>query len=136
MKLLEQDVDAILAAGDEAYLVDLELGLLDLTAHYRFSRHWGGYLTVPVLSFRDRFFDAAIESFHDEFGFDTAHRDLLRRNDFQVVIAAPGVQLTALEPPDDGIGDPVIGARYSLFARPASWNLVIEGAAKVPWSAV
>jgi hypothetical protein len=134
VNLTQHDVDAILATEDEAYLVDLELSLLDLTAHYRFSSHWGGYVTVPVLSFRDGLFDAAIEGFHDEFGFDTAHRDLTRRNVFQVVIAARGVRLTALEPPSDGVGDPVLGARYSLFTRPASWNLVIEGAAKVAWS--
>jgi hypothetical protein len=134
VKLSQLDVDAILAAEDEAYLVDLELGLLDLTAHYRFSRHWGGYVTVPVMTFRDGLFDAAIEGFHDEFGFDTAHRDLTRRNDFQVVIAAAGVHLTALEPPNDGVGDPVLGARYSLFAQPDRWNLILEGAAKVAWS--
>jgi hypothetical protein len=134
VKLTQHDVDAILATGEEAYLVDLELGLLDFTAHYRFSRHWGGYVTVPVLSFRDGFFDAPIEGFHDEFGFDTAHRDLTRRDDFQVLIAARGVQLTVLEPPSDGVGDPVLGARYSLSIRPASWNLVVEGAAKVAWS--
>lgn len=133
VNLTQQDVDAILGMGEDAYLVDLELGLLDLTAHYRFSPHWGGYLTVPVLFPRDGFLDAAIEGFHEQFGFETAHRDLLPRDDLLVVIAAQGARLALLEPPASGIGDPVVGARYSLFAEPDGWNLILEGAVKVGW---
>ena len=132
--LTQNDVDAILGKGEEAYLVDLEFGLLDLTAHYRFGPHWGGYLTVPVLSFQSGFLDSTIEGFHEQFGFDTAHRDLAIRNDLQVVIAAKGARLVVLEPPSDGVGDPVLGARYSLFAEPDRWNLILEGAVKVAWS--
>jgi hypothetical protein len=134
VKLTQADVDAIAAMGEEAYLVDLELGLIDLTAHYRFSRHWGGYLTVPVILFRDGYLDSTIEGFHDRFGFDTANRDVTLRNDFQVVVAAGGnALLTVLEPPGDGIGDPVLGVRYSLFPEPGRWNLILESAVKVAW---
>lgn len=134
VELTPEDVAALQGLGEEVYFVDLELGLLDLTAHYRFSPHWGGYLTVPVLSFRDGFLDSTIEGFHEQFGFDTAHRDLAVRNRLQVVIAAEGARLAILDPPDGGVGDPVLGARYSLFARPERWNLVLEGAVKVAWS--
>lgn len=131
--LTRQDVDTILASGQDAYLVDLELGLADLTAHYRFSPHWGGYLTVPLLFFRDGYLDSTIEGFHESFGFSTAHRDLAVRNRFQVVIAADGARLALLEPPEQGIADPVLGLRYSLFAEPESWNLILETAAKIAW---
>ncbi len=133
VELTQADVEALRALGEEAYLVDLELGLVDLTAHYRFTRHWGGYLTVPVMVFRDGYLDSAIESFHDQFGFSTAHRDLVERNRFQVVVAAQGASLAILEPPDDGVGDPVFGVRYSRFAEPERWNLILEGAMKVAW---
>jgi hypothetical protein len=131
--LTAEDVEAITALGQEAYLVDLELGQFDLTAHYRFSRHWGGYLTVPVIVFRGGYLDSTIESFHEQFGFSTANRDLAVRNRFQVVVAVEDARLAILEPPDDGVGDPVLGARYSLFADPHRWNMVLEGAVKVGW---
>ena len=129
--LTREDADAILALGEEAYLVDLELALYDLTAHYRFSRHWGGYLTIPVLSFQDGYLDSTIEGFHETFGFSTANRDLAVRDRLQVVVATNGTQLTLLEKPGDGVGDPVLGMRYSLFAQPDRWNLIAEGAVKV-----
>jgi hypothetical protein len=132
--LTQADVDAILALGEEAYYVDLELGLFDLTAHYRFNRHWGGYLTIPVLAFQDGGLDSTIEGFHEEFGFSTANRDLAVRNQFQVVVATDGTRLTILEPPGEGVGDPVFGLRYSLFPQPDRWNLIAEGAVKVAWS--
>lgn len=134
VSMTQEDVDAILAQGEEAYLVDLEMGLVDLTAHYRFNRHWGGYLTVPVLLFRDGYLDSTIEGFHEEFGFSTANRDLAVRNRFQVVVASEAATMAILEAPGDGIGDPVLGARYSLFAEPDGWNLILEGAVKVGWS--
>lgn len=133
MSLTRQDVDALQSLGEEAYFADLELGLLDLTLHYRFSHHWGGYLTVPVLFFRDGYLDSTIEGFHERFGFSTAHRDLATRNDFQVVIAAQNARLTVLEPPSDGVADPVLGMRYSLFSEPESWNLIAEAAVKIAW---
>lgn len=132
--LTDADVEAIRGLDGDAYLVDLELGLYDLTAHYRFDRHWGAYLTIPVLSYQDGWYDGLIEDFHDEFGFSTANRELVQRNDFQVVIAtAAGGELVALEPPDDGLGDPVIGVRHSLVERPDRWNVIVEAAAKLPW---
>ena len=132
--MTQEDVDAILAMDEEAYLVDLEMGLFDLTAHYRFNHHWGGYLTVPVLVFQDGYLDSTIESFHDQFGFSTANRDLAVRNRFQVVVASKPASLAVLETPSDGVGDPVFGARYSLFPEPDGWNLIVEGAVKVAWS--
>lgn len=133
VRLTQADVDAILDFDQEAYFVDLELGLFDLTAHYRFGSHWGGYLTVPVLFLRDGDLDSAIEGFHDQFGFSTANRDLAARDDFQVVVATRQGRLAVLEPPDDGVGDPVLGARFSRFAEPESWNLIGEAAVKVAW---
>ncbi len=132
--LSDEDVAAILALDGDAYLVDLELGLVDLTAHLRFTPHWGGYLTLPVLLFRNGDFDGAIESFHSAFGFSTANRDLLPRDEFQVVVSTDATELVRLEPPNSGLGDPVIGSRYTLFPTPERWNLIAEGAVKVPLS--
>ena len=131
--LSAEDVAAIRDLPGDAYLVDLELGLYDLTVHHRFDSHWAGYVTIPVLSFQDGAYDRVIEDFHGEFGFSTANRELLPRDDFQVVVSTAGGEVVALEPPDDGLGDPVVGVRHSLFERPARWNLILEAAGKFPW---
>ena len=84
-----------------------------------------------MLSFADGIFDEFIESFHDQFGFDTDHRELLVQDDLTVLSRLGERRLAVLEPPDDGIGDPVFGARYSLFGDPRKWNLIAEAAIKV-----
>lgn len=131
--LTTEDVAAIRDLPGDAYLVDLELGLYDLTAHYRFDSHWGGYLTIPVLYYYDGAFDGVIEDFHDQFDFSTADRELLPQNDFQVVVSTGAGELVQLEPPTGGLGDPVVGLRYSLFEHPERWNLIVEAAGKFPW---
>ena len=42
------DIAAILALPTDAYLVDGEFGLTDLTLHYRATKRTGFYLTVPI----------------------------------------------------------------------------------------
>jgi hypothetical protein len=128
-----EDAAALLDADEEAYLIDGELGLFDLTATYRFDRHWSAYATIPVLSFADGTFDELIESFHDQFGFDTNHRELLEQDDLTILSRLGERRLAVLEPPDDGIGDPVFGGRYALFGEPRKWNLIAEAAIKVAY---
>jgi hypothetical protein len=78
-----EDAQVLLDGDEEAYLLDGELGLFDLTASYRFDRHWSDYVTIPVLFYSDGIFDEFIESFHDQFGFDTQHREVaFRDHDF------------------------------------------------------
>jgi uncharacterized protein DUF3187 len=131
VEMQQADVDAILATGGDAYLVDGELGLFDLTGHYRFSKHWGGYVTLPVLVFNDGVLDATIESFHSALGLDSADRDLSKRNEFFSLVRTRDGTVVLEDPPEDGFADPVFGARWSYFAEPKGWNLVVEAAAKV-----
>jgi hypothetical protein len=125
------DVEAILETGEEAYLVDGELGLFDLTAHYRFSRHWGGYLTLPVLVFNDGVLDSTIERFHDAFRLESADRELVARNTFFALVQTSSGSIVTDDPPEDGFADPVLGLRGSWLAEPRTWNLIVESAAKL-----
>jgi len=125
------DVAALFASPEESYFVDGELGLFDLTAHYRFNHHWGGYVTVPYLMFQNGFLDSTIEGFHDLVGLDPMDRDLAVRDHFFVMSKTSSGNIVIEKPPKDGFGDPVFGVRYTLFPKPQKWNMVFEGAAKI-----
>jgi hypothetical protein len=58
------DADAIRALPGENYLVDLELALLDVTFHYKFSSQWAAYLVLSGSWYGGGFLDSTIESFH------------------------------------------------------------------------
>ena len=76
--------------------------------------------------------DGGIEWFHDSFGFPPAGRPAVKRNDINVIFDLKSVQLAQPDLPESGLLDPVFGARYQWAERPTAWNLVIEGAVKVP----
>ncbi len=130
------DVANILALPGDAYLVDGEFGLLDLTLHHRLSSHWGLYATIPFYFFDGGFLDSTTESFHDAVGFSNAGREFVVRDSFTGVanLRRTDTQIVITEKPDNDIGDPVIGARYSLQAVPRSWNMIFEAAIKMPRS--
>lgn len=130
--ITQDDIRAILDSGEDVYLIDGELGLADLTLHYRFDSHWGTYLTLPVLYLDGGFLDGTIESFHKNVGFSTANRDLAERNRFVAIFGVDGQQIALTEAPfRTRVMDPVLGLRHSLFAEPKGFNLITELAVKV-----
>jgi hypothetical protein len=131
-RLTQADADAILRLGEDAYYVDGEFGLLELTFHYRVSRRSSVYMTLTGYNFTGGIFDGTIESFHDTFGLDNGGRDLVARNGFQVVSSLEGVVLALLRPPvDSGLGDPVFGVRHSRALGGSRFSLVFDGEAKL-----
>jgi len=126
------EIQAIRDLPGEAYMVDLEAGLLDVTFHRRLTHHWGVYATVSGVFYTGGFMDGAIEKFHDTFGFDQAGRPAVKRNDINVIFDLKGAQLYQPDIPDNGLLDPVLGVRYQWVERPTTWNLIIEGAVKIP----
>jgi hypothetical protein len=125
------DAQYLFEQDEEAYLLDGELGLFDLTLHYQWPGHWSAYATIPVLSFNDGVFDEVIESFHDQFGFDTDNRELVKQDDLTILSRLGERRLALFDPPDDGVGDPVFAVSYSLFTQPRKWNLIGEAAMKL-----
>jgi len=120
----------ILALPGEVFLVDGEFAVVELTLHYRASRHLGLYATLPWFDLQGGFLDGAIESFHEEMGFSSVGREQVPRDRFLVVADLAHTRIVVDEPPSGGFGDPVIGMRYSLLARPERFNLILEGAIK------
>lgn len=132
--LTQADADAILSMGQDAYYMDGEFGLLDVTAHYAFARRTSIYLTLSAYDFSGGFLDSTIEGFHRAFGLGTDGRDLVARDSFQGVLSLHGVQTSFLAPPvEGGVGDPVIGLRRSWPFGTSRWGIVLDGAAKIAW---
>lgn len=130
--LTQADVDAILALGQDAYFVDGEFGLLDLTVHYAFAPEWSVYLTLPAYSFNGGFLDGTIEGFHDIIGNGADGRNLVARDRFQSVLSLEGLQSSFLEAPiAGGLGDPVVGMRHFWPLSESHWGLVLDGAGKL-----
>lgn len=130
-EITADDVAAILALPGDAYLLDGELGLVDLTLHYRASRHIGVYATIPYFIAGGGFLDSTIESFHDTVGFSSAGRELAPRNRFVAVAGLERTTVVLDEAPGSELGDPVFGLRYSVTPTPDRYNVVLEAAAKL-----
>jgi len=129
--LTQADVDAILGLGEDAYYVDGEFGLLDLTFHYAIAPDASVYFTLPAYSFTGGFLDGTIEGFHNAIGNGAAGRDLAARDRFQTVLSMEGLHSSFLEAPiEGGLGDPVIGMRHFWRMGESRWGLVLDGAAK------
>jgi len=129
--LTAADVNAILGMGRDAYYVDGEFGLLDLTLHYAIARRSSVYLTLPAYSFTAGFLDRTIENFHDLIGNGSDGRDLVARDQFQTVLSLKGLRSSSLDPPiEGGLGDPVLGWRHFWPVPASHWGFVLDGAAK------
>jgi hypothetical protein len=130
--LRPQDAQAILALPGEAYYIDGEVGLADLIIQRRMSAYWSVYLTVPYIRYGEGVWDSTVESFHDTFGFSQQGRNLVARDRFQLVYSVGDVQFAQLDrETKGGLGDPVIGVRYSLPQPRFGWDVVAELAVKL-----
>jgi len=125
------EIAAIQALPEDAYLLDGELGLLDLTLHYRPTDRVAFYATVPYFTPSGGFLDSTIENFHANFGFGTAGRNWVPRDQLVVVADLQSDSLVIDHAPENQFGDPVLGARYVVRAGRHRWNVVLEAAAKI-----
>jgi hypothetical protein len=128
------DVEAIRALPGEAYLVDLELGLVDVALHRQLTEHWSVNATLSGVSYRGGFLDSTIEGVHKAFAIGLFGRPAAARNSFNVILDLKSVNTPLLlnAPSDGGLLDPTFGLRYSVAAAPSPWNLVLESAVTVP----
>jgi hypothetical protein len=131
-------VDAAALAAMEAqpsdkYLAGTQLSALDVSLQYRFSSVWSGYLIASALSYQSGYLDGSFETVQSAFGMESFGRPAVGRNDINYAFpfradTAPSVAA----PARTGITDTTIGFRYTGIRMPHSWQLVVEGAAKIP----
>jgi hypothetical protein len=129
--LRPEDAAAILSMPNDAYYVDGEVGLIDLVLHKRIGALWTAYLQIPYIGYGRGALDSTIESFHDRVGFSQQGRDLVARNQFQLVYNVNGSRFSQLNRSEGGFSDPVLGFRYSLPEPRYGWDVVVELAAKL-----
>lgn len=130
--LRPEDARAILDLPGEAYYIDGEVGLADLVVQRRINDYWSTYLNVPYIRYGKGALDSTIESFHDTIGFSQQGRDLVARDQFQLVYNVGDVSFAQLDRSTrGGFGDPVFGVRYSLPQPRFGWDVVVELAAKI-----
>lgn len=128
------EFDAMRALPGENYLADFEMGMLDIALHRKLDRHWSAYAILSVAGFGGGFLDGLIENFHDQFGFESYGRPAVQRNGTNFLLDLRGVSVQRQGMPGGGVLDPTFGARYSVYGRAEPWNVVLEGAVKVPFA--
>jgi hypothetical protein len=132
--LTAADVEAIHALGEDAYYLDGETALLDLSLRYALTDRSSVHVTLSAYSFSGGFLDGTIEGFHDTFGLENAGRDLVSRDRFQYVSSIDGALFSSVDTPvDSGLGDPVIGFRTVRPLGRSRWGLALTGEAKLAW---
>jgi hypothetical protein len=133
IELRPEDAQAILSTADDAYYVDVEVGVVDLIVQRRLTAALGVFFEIPYIHYGEGLLDGFIEGFHDTFGFGQMGRDLVARDRFQIVyhFGDTYVQLLDREV-KGGFGDPIAGVRYIPTLPSSSWRLAFEIAAKLP----
>jgi hypothetical protein len=127
------EFQAIRDLPGENYLVDLELGQLDVAINYQFNERWGGYAIVSGASFGGGFLDGVIENFHELINNPRFGRPAAARNDYNVLFDLQSGEYAAYESPSrGGLLDPVIGVRYTRVSDDERWRLSVDSAVKVP----
>lgn len=127
------DAAALRAMPGEAYLVDLELALIDVAYNRKLTPHLGMYAVLSVASQAGGFLDSTIERFHHGIGTGDAGRPYVTRNQVNIFYKLRDRQVTLLDvPADDAFLDPVFGLRYATSTERKSSNLVFEVAIKLP----
>lgn len=126
-----REIADIFALPGDAYLVDAEIGVIDLTLHYRLNERFGLYATVPYFVFSEGFLDATIEGFHEGIGISNAGRNYAPRNRFLAIVDLERRDFLLQGAPENEFGDPVVGVRYSLEPWPERANIIFEAAAKI-----
>jgi len=129
----EAELAAIRDLPGENYLVDLEMTMIDVTVHHKFSPHVSGYLIASAVSYEGGFLDGTIERFHQAFGFGTFGRPAVARNSINLIYDLKSAYFASLggAPTSGGLLDPTIGLRYSGIQLGRAWQLSFEGAVKL-----
>jgi len=100
-------------SANEAIIIDGESYLLDLDFHYGYSKDIELLLTIPFIYNSTGFLDQIIKSWHDLWGMSNDRRDEFSNNQLQYQYTRDGNTLISLDSATGGLGDLVLGVKYS-----------------------
>jgi hypothetical protein len=125
------DAATLLALPGDLFYVDGEFAQLTPTVRYAIDRRTSVFLSWPVLSFGGGIFDSVIEGFHHGLGLGNGNRELVTRNEFNVLYRVGRDQVVERGAPAGGLSDPIAGVRRRLLPSASGWDLIAAGAVKV-----
>jgi hypothetical protein len=126
-----RDAAALLAMRGDFFYADGEFDQLAPTVQYKFNRCASVFLSWPVLSYGGGILDTLIENFHHTLGLGNGNREIVRRNEFNVIYRVGRDQVVERGAPAGGLSDPVAGIRYRLLPPSSRWDLIVAGAVKI-----
>ena len=125
-QLSAADIAEIRALPYEKFLVDLEMGVVDVAVRRKLDARWSAYGIVSAVTYSGGFMDAAIERFHSALGFREYVRGAVPRNHVTVIADVKGTDYVLQSAPSGGLLDPVLGVRYD------AGTFALDAAVKVP----
>src|SRR5258708_27179066 len=90
------EVAAIRALLGEAYLVDLELGLVDVAFHRRLTEHWSVNAIFSGVNYSGGFLDGTIEEFHKTFRLSSFGKPAVERKTVHRILPLKNAQTGSL----------------------------------------
>jgi hypothetical protein len=109
---------------NEAIVIDGEGYLLDLNFHYGYSKDVELLFSIPLIYYSGGFLDQVIKSWHDLWGMSNDRRDEFPNNQLHFEYTKDGNTLINIDSATGGIGDVVLGLKYSS-------NKLIAGATTI-----
>jgi hypothetical protein len=125
-----RDAANLLALKGDLFYVDGEFDLVSPTVHYKFNRRTSFFVTWPAFSYSGGTFDAVIEGFHHSFGLGNGNRQIVARNEFNVIYRVGRDQVVETGAPAGGLSDPIAGVRCRLLPPSSRWDLIVASAVK------
>ena len=129
--LSSSDFQGILASTeDDLFYFDGEIGLFNFGVHFGITNRIQIFGQMPYYTFSGGSFDHSIMEFHDTFGIGQAGRNLVARDQYQVLMRFGDDVFVMPGAPSDGWGDPTIGLRHALPFFDGVWTAAMEWAVK------
>jgi hypothetical protein len=114
------------------YLIDGEVGRTDLSLRRGIGHGVELSADLPVLHIGGGFLDGFIEGFHKAFSIKRSDRFSAERGGYLVYLRSGDRTVVRTADPGWGLGDLVLGAKVTLPARPAGFDLAAAGLLKLP----
>jgi len=128
---LPSDFQGILESADgDVFYFDGEIGFFNFGVHYGMTDRIQLFAELPYYTFSGGQLDHSIMEFHDFFGIGQAGRDLVARDQYQVLMRFGDGVFSMADAPRDGFGDPTIGLRHALPFFKGPWTAAMEWAVK------